>query len=280
MVNVDTNISNDGKDVDGNANPITPPSPSSSSPFHSLAELIFGGKGPFGKFAANQKLFRLQECDELQLALEACEKRARRAKARKEKRTAKNNEFPSSGLTNWFPNFSDRDDSSNIIAAEKGEKDIYAKKKKSPPKIEDTKSGKKISRFYDWGLTGRDASGLSATAAAASAIGVGDADTKGGKSGRTTKTAKGVRRKKNSCSMERHAVWACRAIALGCASDLVELRECFRDNLGTTNPEGCHYEDDGGGNDGIERSMCRLEQRIVAQCVLKKEKELKESLEE
>jgi len=277
MVNVDTKISNDGKDVDGNANPITPPSPSSSSPFHSLAELIFGGKGPFGKFAANQKLFRLQECDELQLALEACEKRARRAKARKKKHNAKNNESPSSGLINWF---SDRHDSSNIITAKKSEKDIPAKKKKSPPKIEDTKSGKKISRFYDWGLTGRDASSPIATAAAASAIGVGDADTKGEKSGRTTKTAKGVRRKKNSCSMERHAVWACRAIALGCASDLVELRECFRDNLGTTNPEGCHYEDDCGGNDGIERGMCRLEQRIVAQCVLKKEKDLMESLEE
>jgi len=276
MVNVDADFSNDSKEDHGNANPTTLPSSSSSSPFHSLAELIFGVKGPFGKFSANQRLFRLRQCDELQLALEDCEKQARIAQHH-----AKNNVSSSSRLNNWFPSISDRNKSRNVPTVDKGEKDVTPEKKNSSPprKIEDTKSGKKISRFYDWGLTKRDFSGPSATAVAASAIGVGDASSIADNSGRTTKSSKIVRRGKKSCSMERHAVWACRAMALGCASDLVKLRECFRD-LGTTNPESCHYEDNRSDDDEAVGGMCRSEQRIVAQCVIRKENELAKNLDE
>lgn len=277
------------ENADSNRTSFTAHPPSSSSSPFSLGEFFFGGKGYFGKFSASQRHYRLQQCMELQLALEDCEKRLSQRKARATQR-AKKDEQPSSssGWNNWL---SSSGSSSDIITTlEKDEKEVLRKNKKkknrekgastssSPSlrRIEDTKSGKKISRFYDWGLTGRGGAGPTATDAAAAAISGGASDVENA----TSKTTKRVRKNNKSCSMERHAIWACRAMALGCAPDLVKLRECFRDDLGTTNPEGCHYS--GTGDDvygGIEGGMCQLEQRIVAQCVLRKEKDMKERLD-
>jgi len=295
------NISDESNKENADANRTTfttqSSSQTSSSPF-SLGEFVFGGKGYFGKFSASQRHYRLQQCEELQLTLEDCEKRLRQREARAAQRATQRaaqraeKDEPSSSSSGWNNWFSSSDSSGGIITTvENGQKEAPRKKKKkkkknrekgtgassssslSPPRIEDTKFGKKISRFYDWGLTGRGGAGPSATDAAAAAIGGGPTDVENN----VVKTTNRVRKNNKSCSMEGHAVWACRAMALGCAPDLVKLRECFRDDLGTTNPEGCHYSED--GYDGMEGGMCRLEQRKVAQCVSRNEKDLKERLD-
>lgn len=38
-----------------------------------------------------------------------------------------------------------------------------------------------------------------------------------------------------TCQREEHAVWACRAVALGCGADLTELRNCFNEIQGVGN---------------------------------------------
>mmetsp|Transcript_14267 Transcript_14267/g.16862 ORF Transcript_14267/g.16862 Transcript_14267/m.16862 type:complete len:315 (+) Transcript_14267:75-1019(+) len=275
-----------------------PPPPPSSSPF-SLGEFVFGGKGYFGKFSANQRNYRLQQCMELQLALEDCETRLRRRKARAAQRAAKVDQPPPSSSSEaswnrWFSSGSSGSDRTSTTTVGTDENDIVRKKKKkkkkknqekasssssNPPRIEDSKSGKKISLFYDWGLTGRAAAGPPATATAAATVGVGTvvAEPMENTIGKTSTTNRG-RSNKKSCSMEHHAVWACRAMALGCAPDLMKLRKCFKNDLGTTNPEGIYYEN-GGDVDGTEGGRCQLEQRIVAQCVLRQEKELKDRLD-
>jgi len=274
-----------------------PPPPSSSSSPFSLGEFVFGGKGYFGKFSANQRNYRLQQCMELQLALEDCEKRLRRRKVRAAQRAAKVDQpstSSSSSEASWNRWFSSGDSNStttvgtdeNAVMRKKKKKKKKKNQEKSssssssnPPRIEDSKSGKKISLFYDWGLTGRAGAGPPATATAAATVGVGSVVAEPTENTiEKTKATNRERSNKKSCSMENHAVWACRAMALGCAPDLIKLRKCFKNDLGTTNPEGCYYEN-GDDGEGTEVGRCQLEQRIVAECVLRQEKELKDRLD-
>ena len=45
--------------------------------------------------------------------------------------------------------------------------------------------------------------------------------------------------------MEKHALYACRALALGCVPNLVELKECFQ-----REGEGNHNNDNNGNGSG------------------------------
>lgn len=60
-----------------------------------------------------------------------------------------------------------------------------------------------------------------------------------------------------NCHREAHALWACRAKALKCGSELVTLNKCFK-----TDPT----------------DSCREEQEIVGKCVIKNSSELEERI--
>jgi hypothetical protein len=85
-----------------------------------------------------------------------------------------------------------------------------------------------------------------------------------------------------SCQREQHAVWGCRAVAVGCGEPLTMLRDCF-DAQGPLNVLGsrsrskqetessCYYESDNKLSADVaamtEPSVCQEMQRAVGKCV-------------
>ena len=111
----------------------------------------------------------------------------------------------------------------------------------------------RIARFYDWGEPD-GAAAAAAPDAAASANG-----------------SAAAAASPPSCHRESHSVWACRALAVGCADHLVPLRKCLQ----RTGSAAVHYEGSGnalaedggaiGGTGSVDE--CVLEQQALAQCV-------------
>lgn len=80
-----------------------------------------------------------------------------------------------------------------------------------------------------------------------------------------------------NCVREEHALWACRAVALQCGSDLVQLRNCFREKgdsdilseTRTSYEATCENE-----------FSCMELQRKLGSCVLKKANALVRRMDE
>ena len=70
-----------------------------------------------------------------------------------------------------------------------------------------------------------------------------------------------------NCQREEHAVWACRAISLGCGADLVRLRTCFNELPHPTsileNTETAYESKTSSKSD----FPCRQYQEVVGRCV-------------
>jgi len=168
-------------------------------------------------------------------------------------------------------------------------------------RLEDTRAGMKISRFYDWGLANpraqaaiaemrekgsewnslRPPSGSDSNSNSKSETNDIMNKSKASKPSKsapapTSAPPTSSKEKNIGCARETHALWACRALALGCAADLASLKKCFVHKLGTTNPGELHY-DSGGGS--VTTSGCGLEQKKIRDCVLKNWTELKERTE-
>jgi hypothetical protein len=79
-----------------------------------------------------------------------------------------------------------------------------------------------------------------------------------------------------SCAKESHALWGCRAVSLGCAGHLRQLRECFkttpRDVLSDPNTA---YEPS-NNTTSRDRLPCQELQEALGKCVIKEAKELKQ----
>jgi|Transcript_20822 hypothetical protein len=73
------------------------------------------------------------------------------------------------------------------------------------------------------------------------------------------------------CAMETHAVWACRAIGLGCANYMMDLRGCFQEAqengeaASTSVMINPSYDDSMTGP-----SVCKAQQQRMAACVQEK----------
>jgi hypothetical protein len=67
------------------------------------------------------------------------------------------------------------------------------------------------------------------------------------------------------CLREEHALWACRAVALQCGPDLVQLRDCFQTNGPDTilSQAGTSYQ-------GKSESTCRELESKLGACVRRK----------
>jgi hypothetical protein len=227
--------------------------------------------GLFSSFADQQRIERLEQCVLLEKALSECE-RIHELRNKKTTRKAPAQQFTTENDTK-------RD--SNIPSV----------------RIEDTRAGMKISRFYGWGLT---------NARAEQAISQMRGDTSFGslamyENATLTKTVGGDLNNNNNnnkniiqdptvehmetnrtkdhsnspCSMERHAIWACRAMALQCAPDLVKLKSCFK-STGNSNPPTDGYTTDPTLLKDI--NDCSLEMKNVANCVNQHRLELDERM--
>ncbi|GAX17949.1 hypothetical protein FisN_18Hu159 [Fistulifera solaris] len=81
-----------------------------------------------------------------------------------------------------------------------------------------------------------------------------------------------------NCVREEHALWACRAVALQCGADLVQLKNCFKDKgddaiLSETRTS---YESKSDEDD----FSCMDLQRTLGSCVLKKANALARRMDE
>mmetsp|Transcript_18428 Transcript_18428/g.27310 ORF Transcript_18428/g.27310 Transcript_18428/m.27310 type:complete len:192 (+) Transcript_18428:123-698(+) len=68
-----------------------------------------------------------------------------------------------------------------------------------------------------------------------------------------------------TCARETHAVWGCRAIALGCAPHMIDLRNCFQESY--TTEQVLSVSQFGYENNNNENIPCRDIQRALGECV-------------
>jgi len=74
-----------------------------------------------------------------------------------------------------------------------------------------------------------------------------------------------------NCVREEHAVWACRAVGLGCGTELVDLRDCFRENADDVLEAPPAYWTKSNNE---SNAVCGQFQHAIAQCVHREATEL------
>ena len=215
--------------------------------FARLADRVFGSDGFLGTFADEQRLERLDGCKALEGDWDHCTKIQRRLEEVERARLEKEQGSGSGGGGFWGRR-KNKGAAAGAVGTDEQADD--AMDTSYVPSQSATKT--RIARFYDWGEPDGDA---------AEAPGDGGAV---------------VPATSASCHRETHSVWACRALAVGCADHLPPLRKCLQ----RTGTVATHYEgntaggdtDDAFSNDSADE--CILEQQALAQCVNIKLEEL------
>lgn len=247
----------------------------------------------FVSFADDQRRERLDQCIEIQLALDEC----LRVAARKERKEKENSKSNSDHNRRW-----NRFNRSSMNDSTQGQELNDDGGDEPKIKLEDTKEGMKISRFYGWGLVNPKAQAAIAemreqSTSWQSMREVAEDNTKGdstalsadeSNSGNNditkepnaiTATAKSDNFSSN-CTRETHAIYACKALALGCGADLMEMKKCFVNELGTTNPSSIYYDSaQNNQSSSLSSTKCQLEQKKVGQCIRKNMEELNQRME-
>ena len=244
-------------------------------------------------FSDDQRVERLNQCMEIQLALDECLRLSERSL---QKNALKENQEDGSKKrwSNKIWSKTTQDESK-----EDKNKDEYDDHPKA--RLEDSRSGMKMSRFYGWGLVNSRAqaaitemreqggtwNSLRPTSNTSTSNSLETTETEyfndvSSEESTAFKEFPSNDPDKSSslsscCTRETHALWGCRAIALGCAPELVKLKRCFEDKLGTTNPPSMHYNDSNG--ETLSLSCCGLEQKVVGDCVLRNWNELNKRIE-
>ena len=139
-------------------------------------------------------------------------------------------------------------------------------------RIQDSRVGMKISRFYGWGLVNHRAEekiaemrgdgGMRSMYPSKNEMVEDPIKNRSTSIPKTNATNSSI-----SCSREHHAVWGCRAIALGCSSELVQLKKCFQDR-GDINPHYFTYKND-GTLENTDENGCQLDMQKLGKCVTK-----------
>jgi len=204
--------------------------------FARLADRVFGsgGDGFLATFADEQRLERLDGCQALEGDLTHCTRLRRKLEEAEVERAQRLEEEESGerGRGGFWGRRANKSTNAAVPSQEDKQQATTTEEEMDPYYIPSQSSTKaRIARFYDWGEPD-SAEALNAAAAPA------------------------------NCHRESHSVWACRAMAVGCADHLVPLRKCLQ-RTGTT---AVHYEGNAGATeDGGEE--CMLEQQAMAQCV-------------
>ena len=219
-----------------------------------FGSFLFGKDGMFSEFSDQQRMDRLKQCASLEHALRDCQNKQKNeskkqllpTKKEKDEETLKkssswwrfpwqSNKESSIHRTSTTTTTTDDVNATSKTNANKTHMNLLSVNSNNDDdtRIEQSKMSRndhmamKINKFYDW-----------------------DQD----------EIAKQSSKKKNNCDMETHAVWACRAIALGCASELVTLKKCFKAK---------------NNNDD-----CRDAQQILSTCVNREAKELDDRIQQ
>jgi len=192
-------------------------------------------------FADQQTYERLKQCGEIEDALNECERIRKLVELQKTKK--------------------------------KKQKQLSASELSPEHRLSDTRSGMRIARFYDWGLSNPRAEEALAAMRDENAGLNSLRPSEVGKEAEAAASRNGF--VPESCSMERHAVWGCRAMALGCANELVKLKKCFVEKHSDTNPQYFAYEN---SDDVSKTDACDVDMQTLGRCVSKNWKELDERL--
>lgn len=219
--------------------------------FARLADRVFGSDGFLGTFADEQRLERLDGCKALEGDWDHCRKMQRRLMEEVERLRVERE-----GGGGFWGRRKNNTQSAAATVGVTDEQPDEAVDTSYVPSQSATKT--RIARFYDWGEPDGDA-----------AEAPGGGDDGGGLAAPATSA---------SCHRETHSVWACRALAVGCADHLVPLRKCLqRTGTVATHYEGSTGAAGGAADDGFSNGSadeCILEQRALAQCVNVKLEEL------
>jgi hypothetical protein len=317
-----------------------------------MEELFESAKEKFMAFSDDQRAERLQQCMEIQLALDECHRVAAVA-ASTSTSTSNDTTSTSTSLSfhhekegtqdSWWKRTSksnnnhtrSQDDTTTNTTRPTDDRGIHESPSNTTsisnePKIllQDTRAGMKISRFYGWGLVNPQAKAaitemrekgdewsslrpLSSSSSSntsdvddnkdnnnnnnfdngidANNSKTGVSQTKDNESFTVPSTNQSTQHEDNVnhvtsssssssssiCSRETHAVWACKAMAVGCAPQLVQLKNCFETKLGTTNPSANEYN---GENIESSSFSCAFEQKVVGDCIKKNMDEMNERM--
>jgi hypothetical protein len=254
----------------------------------------------FNSFADEQKIERLKQCLEIERALYDCErihKKVERYGTTDGNEKTKRNNLASLGR--MFKRKPASTLSEDNLSTTKNENNTDTNVSASTPsyRLQDSRAGMKMARFYDWGLSNPRAQEAVAAMRSDSAGLHNLYANKDAPKGSASSSANGKNDAKHdtfistahldasntSCSREHHAVWGCRAMALGCATELVQLKKCFQthpnnnpkyfayDNTGDEAMDGSTYSSGSNNKDGND---CKLDMQKLGTCVLTNWKEL------
>mmetsp|Transcript_13989 Transcript_13989/g.20893 ORF Transcript_13989/g.20893 Transcript_13989/m.20893 type:complete len:238 (-) Transcript_13989:47-760(-) len=218
-------------------------------------------------FADDQRLERLRQCLEIEEALFECE-RIRIKVAATTTQTQ-----PSSGRLGlrWGKRETNNDD---LTVTDTDTSSLNDGDSSNSPraKLNLTRAGMKMSRFYDWNLSNPRAQeaihNMRSDGGFTSMLNLND-------------TLEGRKKfddnvETSTCSREKHAIWGCRAMSVGCAKELVTLKKCFQNDLGTTNPQHFAYDRQEVSSDPDSKiDECRLDMRNLGDCVTKNMEDLR-----
>mmetsp|Transcript_7893 Transcript_7893/g.8703 ORF Transcript_7893/g.8703 Transcript_7893/m.8703 type:complete len:283 (+) Transcript_7893:105-953(+) len=276
-----------------------------------MSDFISSIKDKFNAFSDEQRQERLKQCMDIKVALDECIRVSNNQMKQNEESISNVSGNQNRWGNNAWKKWKKSEDSSHTA---KGKNETQKEETLKPNfTLEDSRAGMKISRFYGWGLSNRRAE-----AAIASMRDEGEkvdwdslrkSSTESSNNSKTDNTKFGNNNESNfddttpsfpkakvndtdigsgkastcsssqSCLRENHALWACRAMSLGCASDLVQLKKCI-ERKSTGSLSSLHYDD--GSNDSNKDedslSFCRIEQKQVGDCVTTNWKELIERM--
>eukprot|EP01083_Nonionella_stella_P053476 141471_1 len=212
-------------------------------------------------FADDQRLERLRQCLEIEEALFECERIRNKVAA-----TTTTQTQPSGGRLGL--RWGKRESNDDVTVTDTSSLNDGDSSNSPRTKLNLTRAGMKMSRFYDWNLSNPRAQeaihNMRSDGGFTSMLNLND-----NLQGReTVDDDVGA----STCSREKHAIWGCRAMSVGCAKELVTLKKCFQNDLGTTNPQHFAYDRQVSSDEVDE---CRLDMRNLGDCVTKNMEELR-----
>ena len=240
-----------------------------------IADTIFGNNAVVDE----QRFTRLQACSQLERAYQHCELRRRHS-------------------TNGNSSIADN----NAVTTQNSIEKVEA----TDELLQNSRSGIKISRFFNWGITHERSHSTNSAMRDSTTKNIqlekdknshDQCTRQGSEQGllelgvcnmqnpvnqsasisieKDVRPVQQLDSSTSSCQRELHAVWTCRALTLGCGSELVHLKRCFEVE-GISNPT-CFYDVPLSSlpqDNSISTHDCRFYQRKVATCVTEQWKNL------
>ncbi len=267
-------------------------------------------KDYFTSFADRQKVERLKQCLEVEIALCDCERIHTQIREAEEASVIR---LPDRSKVSKIARVFGRSPAESQLLSSNNSQNHNqplhddaeaAAKHEASYRLQDSRAGMKIARFYDWGLSNPRAQQAVAAMRGDGGLRSLHPDSPGSGSGsgisalspkdEISRSTNGTGRDSEaeidtfrhrihldgasnpSCSRENHAVWGCRAMALGCATELVQLKKCFQKHE-YNNPAYFAYDQNESPPESHRGELdirtdvlnddCRLDMQKLGKCV-------------